>query len=195
MSGSRYNKSEIILSIYKDKRSVFKLKDIALLSGDTDFQLLNLKLNYYVRTGKLQNPRKGIYAKPEYKPEELACTIYTPSYISLETVLQKAGVIFQYDSRLTVISYLSRNIEIEGRTYRFRKLKNEILINTMGIERLENQVNIAIPERAFLDLLYLNTNYYFDNLNSLKPDLIQKIMPLYQSKTLEKKAQKILQNG
>lgn len=195
MSGSRYNKSEIILSIYKDKRSVFKLKDIALLSGDTDFQLLNLKLNYYVRTGKLQNPRKGIYAKPEYKPEELACTIYTPSYISLETVLQKAGVIFQYDSRLTVISYLSRNIEIEGRTYRFRKLKNEILINTMGIERLENQVNIAIPERAFLDLLYLNTNYYFDNLNSLKPDLIQKILPLYQSKTLEKKAQKILQNG
>jgi len=195
MSGLQNNKSHVILSIYQDVRTVFKLKDIALLVGEDSFTTLNQKINYYVRTGKLNSPRKGIYTKPNYNKTELACTIYTPSYISLETVLQKAGVIFQYNSEISVVSYLSRNIEVEGQTYRFRKLKNEILINTTGIERLDNQINIASPERAFLDLMYLNTDYYFDNLNPLNPDLIQKILPLYQSKTLEKKAQKIMQNG
>ncbi len=195
MSGSQKNKSEIILSIYQDVRTVFKLKDIALLVGEDSFTTLNQKINYYVRTGKLNSPRKGIYTKPNYNKTELACTIYTPSYISLETVLQKAGVIFQYNSEISVVSYLSRNIEVEGQTYRFRKLKNEILINTTGIVRHDNQINIATPERAFLDVLYLNKNFYFDNLNPLNPDLIQKILPLYQSKTQEKKAQKIMQNG
>ena len=46
-------------------------------------------------------------------PEELACTLYTPSYISLEYVLQKAGVVFQYDERITAVSYLRRSIDIQ----------------------------------------------------------------------------------
>ena len=56
------------------------------------FQSLNKKLNYYVLMGKLLNPRRGIYTKPDYNPEELACVVYTPSYISLEYVMQKSGL-------------------------------------------------------------------------------------------------------
>jgi hypothetical protein len=190
MSGSQNNKTDLIFSIYKDIRTVYKLKDIALLVGEENFGSLNQKLNYYVRTGKLFSPRKGIYTKSVYNKNELACTIFTPSYISLEFVLQKAGIIFQYDSRITAISYLSRSIEIEGQTYLYRKLKNELLINTEGIERQANQINIATPERAFLDILYLNKEYYFDNLNPLNKDLIYKLLPLFQSKILEQKASK-----
>ena len=97
MFSSQNTSSDIVLAIYQDIRTIFRLKDIAMLTGETNFQLLNQKLNYYVRTGKLLNPRKGIYAKPAYNTEELACTIYTPSYISLEYVLQKAGIVFQFD--------------------------------------------------------------------------------------------------
>jgi hypothetical protein len=190
MSGSRNNKTDLIFSIYKDIRTVFKLKDIALLVGEENFGSLNQKLNYYVRTGKLYSPRKGIYTKSGYNKNELACTIFTPSYISLEFVLQKAGIIFQYDSRITAISYLSRSIEIESQTYLYRKLKNELLINTDGIDRQVNQINIATPERAFLDVLYLNKEYYFDNLNPLNKELIYKLLPLFQSKILEQKAGK-----
>ena len=100
MFSSQNIKNDIVLSIFKDDRTVFRLKDVAMFVGESDFISLNKKLNYAVHTGKLQNPRKGIYTKPGYKPEEFACSIYTPSYISLEYVLQKAGVIFQYDSRL-----------------------------------------------------------------------------------------------
>ena len=106
-----------------------------MLIGETNFQSLNKKLNYYVRTGKLLNPRKGVYTKPNYDPVELACIIYTPSYISLEYVLQKSGIIFQYDSRITAVSYLSRGIEVAGTTYLFRKIKGEILLNTAGINQ------------------------------------------------------------
>jgi hypothetical protein len=117
MFSSQNIKRELILSIYQDNRTVFRLKDIAMLTDETNFQALNKKLNYHVRTGKLQNPRKGIYTKPDYDPEELACTLYTPSYISLESVLQKSGIVFQFDSRISIVSYLSRSIEIGHQTY------------------------------------------------------------------------------
>lgn len=194
MFSSQNIKINIILSVYMDIRTVFRLNSIALMVGVTNFQSLNKKLNYYVRTGKLQNPRKGIYTKPNYNPEELACTIYTPSYISLEYVLQKAGIVFQYDSGITVASYLSRSIEVEGRTYRFRKIKGEILVNTAGVIRQDNQINIATKERAFLDLLYLDKDYYFDNLNPLSKQLVYKLLPLYQSKALSERVRKLLQN-
>jgi len=193
-SSQRLNQ-DIVLSVYKEKRSVFRLKDIALLVGETNFQSLNKKLNYYVLTGKLLNPRKGIYTKPDYNPEELACVIYTPSYISLEYVLQKSGVIFQYDSGITAISYLSRSIEVNDRTFRFRKIKGEVLVNTDGINRLEDQINIASAERAFLDVLYLNTEYYFDNLKPLNKKNINKLLSIYQSKALTERVKRILQYG
>jgi len=195
MYSSHKSNKDIVLSIYKDKRSVFRLNDIALLVGETNFQSINKKLNYYVLTGKLINPRKGIYAKPDYNPEELACIIYTPSYISLEYVLQKSGVIFHYDSGITAISYLSRSIEVNDITIRFHKIKGEALVNTAGITRQEDHINIASAERAFLDVMYLNTEYYFDNLNPLNNKTVFDLLSIYQSKALSERVEKILQDG
>lgn len=41
----------IIIALYNDIRTVFRLNDIAMLVGETNFQSLNKKLNYYVHTG------------------------------------------------------------------------------------------------------------------------------------------------
>jgi hypothetical protein len=187
-------KSDLIFSVYSDKRSVFTLIDIAMLIGETDFKRINERLNYYVGRGKLFRPRKGIYVKQGYNPEELACRLYTPCYISLEYVLQKAGVIFQYDGRITVVSYLSRSVEIEGHRLSYRKIKGEIIVEMQGIIRT-GIINIATPERAFLDILYLNPSYYFDNLNSLDKTLINKLLPAYNSKKLTSRVNNILSNG
>ena len=194
MFSSQFIESNPVLAVYRDVRTVFRLNDIAQLVGETDFQTINKKLNYSVRTGKLQNPRKGIYTKSNYNPEELACIIYTPSYISLEYVLQKAGVIFQYDSGITTVSYLSRTIEVKGQTFVFRKIKGEILVNAAGIIMQNNCINIARAERAFLDLVYLNKDTYFDNLKPLNRQLIFKLLPIYQSKALTLRVKKLLQN-
>lgn len=187
-------KRGIIWTIYNSADTVFTLSGIALLLGETNFQLLNQKLNYYVRTGKLVRPRKGIYAKPNYNPEELTCVLYTPSYISLEYVLQKAGVVFQYDSHISAVSYLSRSVDVENYSITYRKIKSEILVNTSGIKR-ERNINIATPERAFLDMLYLNGSYYFDNLHPLNEEIVRKLLPVYGSKKLNERVTKLLQVG
>jgi hypothetical protein len=163
-----------------------------MLTGETNAISLKRRLNYFVGVGKLLNPRKGIYAKAGYKPEELACILYTPSYISLEYVLARAGVVFQCDSRMTMLSYLSREIGVKEQTISFRKIKDSILINTQGIERQGNNVNIASPERAFLDMVYLNGLMYFDNLHPLNKKKIAQILPVYQSITMDKVVEKLL---
>ena len=125
MNGSQNN---TLLLLFESPKTVFTMAGIALLTGESREGVLSKRLNYYVREGKLQNPRRGIYAKKGYNPEELACLLYTPSYLSLEYVLQKAGVVFQYDSCLTCAGYLSRTVEADGKEYRFSLEKNTRLL-------------------------------------------------------------------
>ena len=187
-------KTDVLFIIYNNNRTVYTFSNIALLTGESNAAKLSNKLNYYVHSGKLLNPRKGIYAKNNYNPEELACLLYTPSYISLEYVLQKAGVIFQYDERITAVSYLSRTVEIDKNVYQYRKIKNEILIDMSGIIR-SNNLNIASPERAFLDVMYLNASYYFDNINSLNKNVIYELLPVYNSKILTERINNIFKKN
>ena len=183
----------LIYKIYSDKRTVFSLQEIAMLVNEPDFHKLKQRVNYYVRTNKLLNPRRGIYAKDNYSLEELACKVYKPAYISMEYVLQKSGVIFQYDSRMTAISYLSRSITIDENELVFRKIKNEILFSSLGITTLTNGVSIASPARAFLDTLYLNKTYYFDNIRGVDKNEIIKILPIFRSARLTKQVQNIIE--
>jgi hypothetical protein len=182
---------KMILELYKDRREVFRLSDIAMLMEEQSSENLKRRLNYYVRLGKILSPRRGIYVKPNYKIEELGCLLYTPSYISLEYVLQRAGVIFQYDSAVTLASYLKREISVDEKTLRYRQLKGEILANADGIILRKNNINIATTERAFLDILYLNEHFYFDNLRPLKKSLISKLLPIYKSTKMEQKVNKL----
>ncbi len=193
MNSSRNTDNDILLAIYKEPVSVYRLKDIAILVNETDFNSLNGKLNYYVRSGKLLNPRKGIYAKPGFTAEEVACKLYTPSYISLQYVLQRSGMIFQYDSAVTSVSYLSRSVDLDGQALVYRKMKGSVLVNTRGILR-EKGISIATAERAFLDLCYLDIYYYFDNLHPLNRDKISQLLPVYQNAALTKRVTKLLLN-
>lgn len=147
-----------------------------------------------VHNGRLLNPRRGIYAKPGYNNEELACLVYTPSYISLQYVLQRAGILFQYGMAITSVSYLNRSIEVDGITISYRKIRGTALVNTAGITRQENHVNIATPERALLDLIYLEKEYHFDNMVSLDRKTVYNLLPLYQSVELSKRIRKLLEN-
>ncbi len=185
-------RNQLLLDLYKDKASVFTVQGIAMAYGQgQNRDAVKNRMNGYVRKDEILNPRKGIYAKPGYDEKELACLLYTPSYISLEYVLQRAGIIFQYGEEITSVGNLSRSVEINGKVYRYRKIKGEILIDTSGIIREEN-VNIASPERAFLDTLYLDSNYYFDNPSSLDKQKVLSLLPIYSSKTLWQRASKIL---
>jgi len=183
-----------IFYIYNSKKTVFTIQDISLLLMENNFNSLKSKIHYHIKKGVLKSVRRGIYVKPEYEVYELATRIYTPSYISLETVLQKEGVIFQYYDTVFTVSYLSRNLIVDGHNISLKKIKNSILLNSAGVIQKENYA-IATTERAFLDTLYLYRNYHFDNIDLLNRDKISGILRVYNSRTLEEKVKKILDNA
>ena len=189
-------RNQLLLDLYKDKASVFTMQGIAMAYGQgLERNTIKNRMISYVKKGEIINPRKGIYAKPGYDEKELACLLYTPSYISLEYVLQRAGIIFQYSDEITSVGNLSRSVEIDGKVYRYRKIKGEILIDTAGVIR-EGNVNIATQERAFLDTLYLNSNYYFDNPISLDKQKVLSLLPYTIAKLSNNVSQKFLdRNG
>ena len=187
--------TNLILALYKDKRTVFSFQEIAMITGEPDAARLKQRISYYVRTNKLINLRRGIYAKDTYFPEELACKIYKPSYISLEYVLQKAGAVFQYNPVITVVSYLSRKLNVDNHQIQYRKIKDNLLYNSAGITMNETGASMATPERAFLDKIYLDKEYHVDAATVLNKDELMKLFSMYQSVRLEKSALKILSNA
>jgi len=180
-------KGDHISTILRSKKTVFSFKDIVLLWGDSG-SATRVRINYYLKNNNLYHIRQGFYAKDKnYDRFELATRIFTPAYVSLETVLGQAGVTFQYYGQIFVISYLTREIKVDGQKYAYRKIKNSILTNSVGIKKEENY-STATPERAFLDVLYLNKDYYFDNPSGLNWEKVFEILPIYEgNKRMEKK--------
>ena len=183
--------NQLLLNLYKDRASAFTMQGIAMAyGGGSDRDALKSRMNSYVQNSGILNPRKGIYVKPGYDEKELACLLYTPSYISLEYVLQRAGIVFQYSDEVTCVGNLSRSVEIDGKVYRYRKIKGEILIDTSGIIR-DGNVNIASPERAFLDTLYLSGNCFFDNPTFLDKKKLFALLPIYNSEKMKQRVAEI----
>lgn len=175
----KYTKKPISI-LLRSALTVFTFKDISILWGDTDPKATLAGIFYYVKTGQLYRIRKGVYAKDKnYNPLELATKIFTPSYVGFETVLVRAGVIFQFYSQVFAASYLTREIVVDGRTYVYKKIKDSLLTNHAGME-FAGHFMVASPERAFLDVLYLNKDYHFDNLSKLNWDKVFEILPIYE---------------
>lgn len=156
-----------MLKIFKTSQSVFDLRDLAFLLWENNYNNLKSKVAYYVKKWYLLRVRKWIFAKEKFSVYELACKIYTPSYISFETVLQKEWAIYQYDETIYLASYLSRNIEISVNwkviKICYRKLKDEILYNSEWVLK-KDFYSVATLKRAASDIKYLKRDFYFDNL-------------------------------
>lgn len=179
--------------VLKSSRTVFRARDIAILTGENNPNNLKSKISYCVSTGVLKNVRRGIYVKEGYSQDELACRVNVPSYISCETVLARAGVIFQYSSVITAVSYLSRTVAVDQSEIKYRKLKDSILVDGRGVMRQGN-INVATPARAFLDMLYLSKDFYFDNINSIDRESVKELLDIYGCKQLEKRVRRLFSN-
>ena len=183
-------KGAFIETLLLSSRTIFSTQDMALLWSESDKKTITNRLKKYVQAGKLLRVRRGLYAKNKnYNRLELATRINTPAYISFETVLTNTGVNFQHYNSIYIASYRSREIVIDDQRYIFIKIKDDVLSNTIGIKH-ENNIAIASRERAFLDCLYVNKEYYFDNIGSIDWDTAFNIVPIYQNKRLEKTLEK-----
>jgi len=181
------SKGEYLEILLKSPKTVFSTKDIALLWKSKTEGAVWVRLSSYVKAGKLIRVYRGIYAKDKnYDRMELATRIYTPAYVSFETVLTRAGINFQYYGNIFVASYVTREIEADGQKISFIKIKDYVLSNTMGIEQV-GEVAMATKERAFLDRIYISRDYHFDHLDVLDWDKVFEILPIYRNQRMNKK--------
>lgn len=186
----KLKKGEYLDTLLRSKKTIFSTKDVALLWGGESEAAARVRLSYYVKAGKLIRVHRGLYAKDKnYERFELATKIYTPSYISFETVLAKAGVVFQFYGQIFVASYVSREIATDDKTYSYKRIKDSILTSPLGVEAKDNYY-IASPERAFLDVVYSGRGYHFDNLSPLNWERVFEILPIYKNKSMEKRVKK-----
>ena len=180
-------KGSYLTAILRSNKTVFSSKDIALLWHDPGTAATRVRLHYYVKKGDLYRVRKGLYAKSaNYNKLELATRIFTPAYVSFETVLAQEGLIFQYYEKIFAAAYLTREINVDGQIYSYRRVKVGVLTSPMGIEHV-SETSIASKERAFLDTLYVHADYQFDNLRSLNWEKVFEILPIYDNLRMAKR--------
>lgn len=180
-------KGEFLEVLLRSSKTIFSTKDAVLLWNENDNSVVTDRLKRYEKVGKLVRPYRGLYAKDKnYNRFELATRIYTPSYISFETVLTRAGINFQFYGNIFVASYVTRDIEAGDQKISFIRMKDYVLSNTVGIEHPDG-IATATKERAFLDRIYVSKDYHFDNLNALNWDKVFEILPIYNNKRMEKK--------
>ena len=173
--------------LYASPKTILTTKDIALIWGETNTVNLLSKIKYYAKQGSLIRLTRGVFAKnKEYEAKELATSIYTPSYVSFETVLREAGIIFQHHDTVFVAGPYPTTKKIDNHTITFRKLKDSILYNNKGVKQ-EKNYSIAMPERAFLDTIYLSPKFYFDNLNAINWEFCAELVKIYDNKQLVKR--------
>lgn len=139
------------------KTPIFSKNDIVLAGG----KIYDYQLTRWVKKGYLLKIKNGIYIfKRDYekiKGEEIAATLYQPSYLSLESALSAYGFIPEI-----VYSYVS----VTGKTNRifdnkfghfiYRHLKTELFWGYREVRTDTGRHLIAEPEKAILDYLYLN---------------------------------------
>lgn len=138
-----------------DQRGVFSISDISNMMPMGSALAVNRTLNRLVKEGVLIKIQRGIYVTPQFDMGVLSRRIAPKSYVSMDTVLARNGLIG------TVSKYSFSVVDIRrGRTIqtprgpiRFYAIQSDL---QFGFE-YQNAVAFADSEKAFLDILYFYT--------------------------------------
>ncbi len=167
-----------IKTLFEDSRQIYHTQDLAVLWGVSNQNTLYTAIKRYVKRGMLKKIYKGFYSTisiDRIDPFELGLTaIHRYGYVSTETILVREGIIFQEINYITLVSNISKKIEIGKNKFLVRKMKDEFLYNNIGV--LENGgKREASLERAVVDMLYFNPNYHFDAKNRIDWQKVEEI--------------------
>jgi len=163
--------------------ALFRYADVAkFVSNPNVFLTRALKAGYVARIAR------GVYYntfKDSPGVEEVACFLRIPSYVSCEWALNYHNIIFQVPVACTVITLSTsvgeRNkVHYKGTVIEYSKISEKLFF---GYETREG-FNIAIPEKALLDAIYLRGHIPFEdeleleNLDITKLIDLSKLYPL-----------------
>ena len=156
----------------------------------------NVFLTRALAKGFVERVTRGVYInrlrEGEPSVEEVACFLRTPSYISCEWALNRHGLILQSPVVCTVLTLdtavgAARNIRFGGITIEFSRIAPRLF---NGFETRDG-FNMALPEKALLDTIYLRQHIPFadeldlDNIQKDKLMSLSALFPAIVRKRLE----------
>lgn len=176
-------------------QTVFTLRDLGKIWDIENPAYLKVVLSRLNKRREIERLQRGIYViSRNYDKFELANKLKAPSYVSLETILQKENIVFQkYGQIIFSVSNNTLVKIIDGMKFEYSKIAMEILSNPIGIE-IQNGAFVASPERAVCDRIYLSPNYFFDNLRQVNLQKLEQISQIY-NKRVQKEVKKIIKNA
>jgi hypothetical protein len=155
-----------INNLIKQVRKLYHSHELAILWGIKNKNTLYTTIKCYVQKGVLISIYKGLYSTvplAQVNPPDLGkAIIHRYTYLSTESVLAQAGLIFQTTYQYTFVSDMPKKVTVDSLSFLFRKLKDEYLYNPAGIKD-QNGNYMATSERAVADMLYFNPHYHVDN--------------------------------
>ena len=165
----------------------------------------------WCRKGLLVKLRNQYYAFPEYRQvpdfsRYVANRIYAPSYISLHSALSFYGMIPEEVVQLTSVTTLkTAKFENAFGTFHYQNVKTPLFFGyEMKMMQNGRALLFATPEKALLDLLYLNPYYKTEQdmeelrldedfmQNELDRDRMMSYLLKIESKTLDQKIKRLM---
>lgn len=184
-----------------DDYLIFNQKQIKLVFPDFDQH----RLKEWQKKKYIEKLCKGFYFFTDLKINDIvkynfANQIYTPSYLSLESVLSNHGLIPETIFGVTSVTTLKkRNILTSHGNFLYRTIKEELYFG-YHVEKINQiQYKIANIEKAVLDYFYLNAHLnsveeimkarfdselFFELMNK---DLFYDYLSRFNNKALEKR--------
>lgn len=147
-----------ITADFLDKLGQFEKKyitvaDLEKLLG-RERQSLKVLVHRLIKSEFLMRLKPGVYILPDnfaFLPE-IANQLYYPSYLSFVSALSRYGIISQIPYSLTFATLKkSKTMTLAKTAVVYSQIKPELYFGY----KLEGRINIAYPEKALLDQLYL----------------------------------------
>lgn len=135
------------------EKKIFAFSDIEQMTGLPGGHL-QVELARLAARGILRRLARRWYANPFAPPEveEVAMVLRHPCYLSLEYALAREGILSQTAFTLTLVTTkLPYTFNIEGTALEYHQIARRLFWGY----RFDGRANVAWPEKALLDLIYI----------------------------------------
>ena len=148
---------------------LFTSQDIRLAGG----KVFAYQLSLWQKQGHIIKLKNEVYLfgdkVNDLAPEEAAGALYGPSYVSMEKALSVYGLIPEMVYSITMITpRTTRSYKTKIGSFIFRHVKPDLFFGYKQSQGKSRAYLLAEPEKALLDVLYLNRIRDASGLESLR---------------------------
>lgn len=180
-----------------------------LLSGNINPKIVHLQLTRWVNSGRIYQLRRGLYSiAPPYQKKKphpflIANHLKRASYVSLQSALAFYSLIPEtVNTTTSVTTGRPERLETPLGLFEFRHIKIDLLFGYQMIELKSQDALVATPEKALLDLIYLQPGgespdfireLRLQNVDLLDLDLLKKQSEVFNTPKMQRAVKGIFQ--